>query len=109
MSLMPPIDEATPAKIRIDEVEKHRETRKVNIEILTKVNKDSLEEYLLRPVKLITMARDFIKLTTQERKEEVSTKVCYGELYVENMHSEKLQNIMVNYSLYKEYRDRMQA
>jgi hypothetical protein len=35
MQLMPPIDEATPAKIRIVEVEKHRETSRVNIEHLT--------------------------------------------------------------------------
>jgi hypothetical protein len=80
-------------------VEKHRETSKVNIELLTKINKDSLEEYLLRPVKLITMAREFIKSTTQELKQEVSTKVCDGELDVEKMQSKKLQKSMDDYSL----------
>jgi hypothetical protein len=74
MQLMPPIDEATPTKIMIVEVEKHRENRRVNIEHLTEVNKEYLEEYLLRPVKLITMSRDFIKCTTQ-LKQEVSTKI----------------------------------
>jgi len=66
-------------------VEKHRETSKVNIEPLTKVNKESLEEYMLRLVKLITMARDFIKHTTQELKQEVSTKVCDCELDIKKM------------------------
>jgi 23S rRNA pseudoU1915 N3-methylase RlmH len=75
MPLMPLIDEATPAKIRMVEVEKHKETTKVNIEQLTEVNKDSLEEYLLKPTKLITMAQDFIKCTTEELNQEVSTKV----------------------------------
>jgi hypothetical protein len=65
MQLMPPIDEATPAKIRIVEVEEHREISKLNIEHLTEVNKESLEEYLLKPVRLITMTHDFIKHNTR--------------------------------------------
>jgi hypothetical protein len=59
MPLMPPIDEATSAKIRMVEVEKHMKTMKVNIELLTMVNKDSLKEYLLKPSKLITMSQEF--------------------------------------------------
>jgi hypothetical protein len=39
MQLMPPIDEATPSKVRIDEVEDHTEISRVNIENLTEVNK----------------------------------------------------------------------
>jgi hypothetical protein len=46
--------------------------------------------------------------TTQELKQEVSTKVCDGELDIEKMQSEKLKKIMDNYSLWKEYRDQMQ-
>jgi hypothetical protein len=35
MKVMPPIDEATPAKIRIVEVEEQRENSQANIEQLT--------------------------------------------------------------------------
>jgi hypothetical protein len=55
MKEMPPIDEATPSKVRIFEVEEYREISQVNIENLTEVNKEVLEEYLLKPVRLITM------------------------------------------------------
>jgi hypothetical protein len=43
-----------------------------------------------------------------ELKQEVSTKVCDGELDVEKMQSGKLENIMKDYSLWKEYQDQMQ-
>jgi hypothetical protein len=74
MQVMPPIDESIPAKIRISEVEKHKETNRVNIENLNKVNKYSLEEYVLVPIKIITMARDFIKHKMQELKQEFSPR-----------------------------------
>jgi hypothetical protein len=66
-------------------VEEHREISRVNIENLTEVNKESLEEHLLKPVRLITMTQNFVKRTTQELKQEVSTKVCDGELDIEKM------------------------
>jgi hypothetical protein len=49
-------------------VEEHKEIRKTNIENLTKVNKASLKENLLKPVSLITMTQNFVKRTTQELK-----------------------------------------
>jgi hypothetical protein len=104
---MPPIDEATPTKVKIDEVEEHMEIRKVNIENLTKLNKESLEEHLLKLVRIITMTQNFVKHTTQELKQDVSTKVCDEELDIEKMQSESLKKIMENYSLWKEYWDLM--
>jgi hypothetical protein len=39
MQLMSPIDEATPAKVRITEVEEHWKISRMNIEHFTNVNK----------------------------------------------------------------------
>jgi hypothetical protein len=85
MHLMPPIDEETLAKIGITKVEEHMEIRKKNIENLTEINKESVEENLLKPVRLITMNKNFFKRTSQELKKEVSTKVCDGEMDIEKM------------------------
>jgi len=81
----------------------------VTIKQLTEINKDSLEEYLLKYAKLITMAQDFIKCIVQELKQEVFKNVWDGELYVKNMHSKELQNIMDNYSIWNEYQDIIQV
>jgi predicted DNA-binding protein YlxM (UPF0122 family) len=91
MQLMPPIDESTPAKFRIAEVEEHREISKMNIENLIEINKESLEEYMLKLVRLITMTQNFVKRTTQELKQEVSTKVCDGELDIEKMQVREIK------------------
>jgi hypothetical protein len=69
MQLIPSIDEATLAKVRVTKVEEHKEISRMNIEHLTDLNKESMEEHLLRPIRLITMTRDFIKRTTQELKQ----------------------------------------
>jgi len=61
------------------------EINKVNIENLTEVSKESLEEHLLKPLRLITMTQDFVKHITQELKQEISTKVCDEELDIEMM------------------------
>jgi hypothetical protein len=65
MQVMPPIDEATPSKVRIDKVEKHMEIRRMNIEHLTELNKEYLEEHLLKPIRIITMTQDVSKIPTQ--------------------------------------------
>jgi hypothetical protein len=80
---MPPVDESTPTNIRIAEVEEHREIRKTNVEKLIKIIKASLEEHLLKPIRIITMTQNFVKHTTQELNQEVSTKFYDGELEIE--------------------------
>jgi hypothetical protein len=55
------------------------------------------------------MTRNFIKKTTLELKLEVSTKICDGELDLEKMQLDKLEEIMKDYSLWREYRDQMEA
>jgi hypothetical protein len=50
-----------------------------------------------------------VKCTAQEFQQEVSTKVCDGELVIEKMQSGKLEDIMKDYSLWEEYQDQMQG
>jgi hypothetical protein len=85
MHLMPPINEATPTTVRIVEVEEHMGIIKVNIGNLTQVKKEFLEEHMLKPVMLISMTQHFVKHTAHEFNQEVSTKVCDGELVMEKM------------------------
>ena len=93
--------------MRLAEVEECRVITKVNIENLTQVKKEFLEEHLLKPSKLINTTQHFVKCTTQEFHQEVSTKVCDGELVIEKMKSRKLEAIMKNSSLWEEYQDQM--
>jgi hypothetical protein len=58
---------------------------------------------------LITLTQNFIKKTEQELKLEVSTKICDGELDLEKMQLSKLEEIMKDYALWKEYWDHMEA
>jgi hypothetical protein len=61
MKEMPPIDKASLAKVSIVEVENHIGIIQVNIEDLNEVNKEVIEGYLLKPVKLIMMTHRFVK------------------------------------------------
>jgi hypothetical protein len=64
MKFMPPINDVVPVKLRIVDVEEQREINQVIIEQLIEVNQGVLDEYLLKPIKLIKMTRDFFKRTT---------------------------------------------
>jgi hypothetical protein len=63
----------------------------------------------MKPIKLITLAKNFIKNTKQDLKLEVTTKICDGELDLEKMQLCKLENIMEDYVLWKEYKDQMES
>jgi transposase len=63
----------------------------------------------MKPMKLITLAKRFIKNIEQELKLEVTTKICDGELDLEKMQLRKLEKIMEDYALWKEYRDQMES
>jgi hypothetical protein len=54
MEIMPNIDNATPSLLRIAELEEKREFSQKVIEQLTKSNKEALNEYLMKLIKLIT-------------------------------------------------------
>jgi hypothetical protein len=95
--------------LRIVEVEEKREIGQVFIDQFTEVSQGILDEYFLNPMKLITMTQDFIKRTTQELILEVSTKIYNGELDLEKMQSSKLEEILKEHALWKEYRDHMEA
>jgi len=88
---MPPIDDAPPIKLRITEVEEKREISQVAIDQLTEENQGIIDEYLLNPMKLITMTQNFIKRTTKELNMKVSTKICDGELDLEKMQSSNIE------------------
>jgi hypothetical protein len=86
MEIMPNIDDASLRELRIEEVEEKREASQLFIEHLTKVNKEVLNDYLMKPIKLITLAKNFIKKTEKNLNLEVTIKICDGELDLEKMH-----------------------
>jgi len=99
MQLLLSIDEVTPLTTRIIEVEKHKKISQVSIQSLTHIGKESLEEHLFRPSQLIIKIQQFVKSTVTELQQEVSDKVCNGELIIERLQSGKLDDIMKEYSL----------
>jgi hypothetical protein len=102
------IDEVTPLTTRIIEVEEHKKIIQVSIQSLTHIGKESLEEHLLRPSRLIIKIQQFVKSTVKELQQEVSAKVCSGELIIERSQSGKLEDIMKDYSLWEEYQNQIQ-
>jgi hypothetical protein len=68
-----------------------------------------LEEHLLRPTRLTSKIQLFVKNAAKELHQELSAKVCSGELIVEKLQSGKLEDIMKDYSLWEEYQDQMQG
>jgi len=80
-------------------VEECRRASKVSIESLTQVGKESLEEHLLNPLRLVSITQYYVKSTTKELHQEVSAKVCNGELIIEKMQSGQLEDIVKDYSL----------
>jgi hypothetical protein len=63
MQIMPNIDDVDPCEMRIAEVEENRDVNQEVIEQLTEVGKVVLIDYLMKQMKLITLAKDFIKKT----------------------------------------------
>jgi hypothetical protein len=47
---------------------------------LQQIDKDSFHKYLVNPIKLNTLARDYVKKISQEIKRDVVKKICDGEL-----------------------------
>jgi hypothetical protein len=58
---MLPIYEATPATTRIVEVEECKEIIQVSIQSLNQIERESLEEHLLRPTRLTSKIQHFVK------------------------------------------------
>jgi hypothetical protein len=63
MNIMLEIDDASPRELRIVEVEEHRESNQMSIEKLIEASREVLNEYMMKPVKLITLAKIFIQIT----------------------------------------------
>jgi hypothetical protein len=62
----------------------------------------------MKPTTLITLARDFIQKTKQSLKMEVTTNICDSEIDLEKMQLSRVDVILKDYELWKEYRDNMQ-
>jgi hypothetical protein len=106
---MLPIYKETPATTRIVEVEERKEISQVIIQSLNQVERESLEEHLLRPTRLTSKFQHFVKISAKELHQEVFAKVCSGELIMEKLQSGKIEDIMKYYSLWEEYQDQKQG
>jgi hypothetical protein len=54
------------------------------------------------------MDKEYIKKTEHSIKLKVTTKICDGELDLEKMQLNRLDVILKDYKLWKEYRDTME-
>jgi len=102
------LNDASHGEIRIAEVGKKKDTIQEAIEQSTKVNKDILKEQLMKPSRLVTLSKEFIKNTKKGFKMEVKSKICDGDMDLENMQLSRLETILKDYELWKVYRDKME-
>jgi hypothetical protein len=63
----------------------------------------------MKLMNLITLSKSFIKKTEQELNLEVTTKICVGELDLEKIQLGKMEKIMEDYVLWKEYIDQKES
>jgi hypothetical protein len=64
---------------------------------------------LINPIRIVTLAHNFINNIEKELKIEVTTKIFDGKLDLEKMQLSKLENIMENYALWNKYKDKMES
>jgi hypothetical protein len=72
------------------------------------VNKEVLGKNIINPIKLISLAKDFMQQTEQSLKIEVTNPICDSEIDLENMQMGRIDVILKDFKLWKEYRDKMQ-
>jgi hypothetical protein len=96
---MQSIDETTSSSTRMVEVEDHKKSIQMNIQNLCQFEEKSIEEHLLKPARLTHKIQSFVKNTTEQLYQEVSTKVCNGELVLERLQSSKLESILRDHSI----------
>jgi hypothetical protein len=69
---MDELNQAVPSKLRIIEVELSQDDNKQEISHLSEVNKDVLNSYLVKPVKLDTMIDAYLKRMDKYLEREIS-------------------------------------
>jgi hypothetical protein len=62
----------------------------------------------MKPMRLITLEKCFIKRIERGLNLEVTTNICDGELNLKNMQLNKLETILEYYTSWKEYIDKME-
>jgi hypothetical protein len=108
MDTMEDLEETTPTELNIEDVVTIGNINKKTIEAIEEVNKEVLEVKLIKPIKLVSVAKDFILKTKQCVKTKVTTQICDSEIDLENMYIWRLDVILKDYKLWNGYRDKMQ-
>jgi hypothetical protein len=109
MQVMQRLDEATPSELRIAEVETQRDLNKKVIDQIKEVNKEILSEYLMKPTRLITLTKYYLKRIQQDIKLEIASRICDGELQVEKMQLSRIDVVLKKFELWKAYRDNIES
>jgi hypothetical protein len=63
MEIIPNIDDAALGEMRITKFEEKMDSIQEVIEQVTQVDKEVLNDHLMKPIKMITLAKDFINRT----------------------------------------------
>jgi hypothetical protein len=84
------LDQTSPSELRIAEVNHNRDNSKQAIDLLQDVNKEILNEYLIKQVKLPTATDAYIKKIHIDIKKEVAERICNGELHIEKMKLDRI-------------------
>jgi hypothetical protein len=79
----------------------------MNIQNLCQIEGESIEEHMLRPAQLTHKIQSFVKNTTEKLYEKVSNNIFNGESVLERLRSRKIEGILRDHSLWKEYQDHL--
>jgi hypothetical protein len=67
-----------------------------------------LETRIIKPNQLILSTKHFIQQTKEALKTEVVTPICDGEIELEKMQLNRIEAILEDFKLWKDFRDKMQ-
>jgi hypothetical protein len=97
------LEEACPNELNLNDVAKHRDTRKDGISQLKKIDKDRLHKYMVNLVKLNTSAKYYVRRIRKEIKRDIVTMLYDGEIQLEKMKLDKLEEVHNIFELWTTY------
>jgi len=103
------LEEASTNEIKLKDVTKHRDMIKYKINQLKQIDKDIFHKYLVNPIKINTLAKDYVKKIKQEIKRDVVTKLCDGEMQLENMKLDRLEEVHKKFKLWTTYMEKKRS
>ena len=94
LTLLDPIDEAMPPKLKLEEIESDFDKTKEQILEITQLTMEEIKQLIKRPLASLMRIGLFLKEWTKIKKKEIASLICKVELHLENAQFKDIQNLM---------------